>query len=108
VAEELTIYEKARIAGCDEHHIERSQLPFDTNAVRTIDIHESHDRVLIHAMWYDAGGKSVSLGHIGIYASDDGVVLWRRCPPAVTPQQRALWITDDMRKAWAHVNARPA
>ena len=104
----MTIYEKARIAGCEDLHIRRAQLPFDANMVRTVDIHESHDRVLVHAAWYDAGGKSVSLGHIGITVTGDGAVLWRRSPPAVRPEVRKGWVTEDMRKAWAHVNEKPA
>lgn len=102
----MNLYEKARLTGCEELHIVRSQLPFDSNPIRTIDIHESHDRVCIHAMWFDAKGESVSLGHIGITSTPDSTVLWRRSPPAVPIAIRKSWVTEDMRKAWAHVNEK--
>jgi hypothetical protein len=92
---ELTIYDKARITGLDEKQIAKAQLPFDSSFPRTVEIHEAHDRVLIHAMWYDAGGKSVSLGHIGITATESGACLWRRSPPAVPQEVMRLWTLDE-------------
>lgn len=91
----MTIFEKALAAGLEQHHIDRAQLPFDGNAGRTVDIHESMDRVIVHAAWYDANGKSVSLGHIGITVTEDGATLWRRVPPAVLPEIRRKWDLAD-------------
>jgi hypothetical protein len=91
----MDIYEKARAAGLDERQIEKAQKPFDHNQLTTIAIHEAHDRVLIHAKWYDANGKSVSLGHIGITVTEDGTTLWRRTPPAVLPEVSRLWTLNE-------------
>jgi hypothetical protein len=87
----MDIYQKARATGLDERQIALAQAPFDTNVGRTIDIHEAHDRVVIHAAAYDAGGSVVVPGIGGITVTPDGVTLWRRCPPAVRPEVRRAW-----------------
>ena len=94
-------FDKARAAGCEEHHIARAQLDFDSNFGRTIDIHESSDQVNVHAAWFEAGGKSVSLGHIGITTTESGAVLWRRMPPGVPAEKRKAW--NPLGDAWKGV-----
>ena len=93
----LTIYEKARITGLDERQIELAQKKFDHNQVTTVNIHEAHDRVLIHAAWYDAGGQSVAIPHlgIGITVHGDSATLWRSTAHHVPPERLRKWTLNE-------------
>lgn len=90
----MNIYEKALATGLDARQVELAQAPFDTNIPRTIDIHEAHDRVLIHAAAYDAGGTAHTTEG-GLVVGDDWTTLWRRVPPAILPEVRRKWTLDE-------------
>lgn len=60
------IYEKARRAGLDEAHIQRSQQSMHTGMAQQVAIHDSHYRVLLFALAYDHPGKTVTLPWLGM------------------------------------------